>query len=239
MLRLEKEALEHLPSLAQEENKLLKEKVASYEVLIEKMKASIEHDEQVLDNLCKAVENGANKISSLEQKVKFLDAEGKKKYELITKLCSQAEANKKFIDENVGSITKRSITIYDEYCSTLATFGAEPLPLPRDPEGGITGLLDWMLNEFVGLRDILVAVSDNSAALACESILGLLDQEGCQDIEKLGAKEFKYPTYSDLKKNLVDVQSAKKMFLRRFWKASGREAIRATAAARLAEVCHD
>jgi len=93
-----------------------------------------------------------------------------------------------------------------------------------------------MLNEFVGLRDILVAVSDNSAALACESILGLLDQEGCQDIEKLGAKEFKYPTYSDLKQNLADVQSAKKMFLRRFWKASGREAIRATAAARLAEI---
>jgi len=40
-----------------------------------------------------------------------------------------------------------------EYKKALATFGAEPLPLPEPVEGpkGVVRILGWLINEFKGL----------------------------------------------------------------------------------------
>jgi hypothetical protein len=138
-------------------------------------------------------------------------------------------------EKTIEEMAKRSELIFEEYKIALATFGAEPLPLPAQAirEEGVLALLSWLLNEFKGLHDILVTATDNAAAVSCESILALLNREGCEDFSKLGAKDFVYPSYKELGQDLSSVQTVKKSFFRRFWKVSGREAVRAIAAERL------
>jgi laccase len=99
---------------------------------------------------------------------------------LIEKLLKDAEDNRSLMDEDIGEIVEKSDQIYLEYKKALATFGAEPKTLPEDPEGGATGLLNWILKEFSPLADVLNMASDNSAVISCESILAILDREGCQ-----------------------------------------------------------
>lgn len=106
----------------------------------------------------------------------------------------------------------------NEYKATLATFGAEPFPLPvpndtKDVEKGIKALHGWLLNEFSRFKDVIGTVSDNSAVITCTSVLAILDREGCRDIEKLCSKDYAYPTYNELGSNIANVQAAKKMFL--------------------------
>jgi hypothetical protein len=53
---------------------------------------------------------------------------------------------------------------------------------------------------------------------------------------KLGLKDFVCLSYEELDQSLLSVQSVKKAFFRRFWKVSGREAVRAITAERLKAV---
>lgn len=77
---------------------------------------------------------------------------------------------------------------------------------------------------------------DNAVVLTCESLFALLERKGCDVYKKLGSKEFTYPGFAELKSDMEKVLAIKKSFIRRFWKLSGREAVRAVCAARLAEV---
>lgn len=77
---------------------------------------------------------------------------------------------------------------------------------------------------------------DNAAVLTCESLFALLDHEGCKVYKRLGSKEFVYPAFEDLKSDIEKIQAVNKAFIRRFWKVSGREAVRTISVARLAEV---
>jgi hypothetical protein len=232
--RKENEALKELQPLYQEKIQCLETKAKDYEALFEKMRGTIEENEKILENLRREVEKGTNKKASLSNQVKLLQAEGKKKDETIGNLCSQVTRD----EEIVNSIHERSELIYKEYKATLATFGAEllPLPVPDDTdvaEKGIEVLCSWLLNEFSGLKDAIATASGNSAVVTCESVISIPDREGCSDIKKLCSKDYSYPTYDELGSNIVRVQAAKKMFLRRFQKVSGREAVQAIAASRL------
>jgi hypothetical protein len=122
------------------------------------------------------------------------------------------------VETVIKAMVSRSELIYKEYKAALAAFGAEPFPLPAQAEGeeGIVALLDWLLSEFEGLREILVTASDNGTTLSCKSVLALLDREGCKDFMRLGSKDFVYPSYEELDQSLLSVQSVKKAFFRRF-----------------------
>jgi laccase len=98
---------------------------------------------------------------------------------LIKKLLKEADETRTLMDKAIGEIVEKSDQIYLEYKKALATFGAEPEPLPQDPEGRASGLLNWILKEFSSLAGILNMASDNSAIISCESILAMLDHEGC------------------------------------------------------------
>jgi polyhydroxyalkanoate synthesis regulator phasin len=139
------------------------------------MSKTVEDNEKVLVNLRASVEDDANKISELTKRVKRLEAKAKKKDETIGHLCDEASK----IEKVITVMVSRSELIYKEYKAALAAFGAEPFPLPTQTEGeqGVVALLDWLLREFEGLREILVTASDNAATLSCESVLAILDRE--------------------------------------------------------------
>jgi hypothetical protein len=132
---------------------------------------------------------------------------------LIEKLLKDAEDNRSLMDEDIGEIVEKSDQIYLEYKKALATFGAEPKTLPEDPEGGATGLLNWILKEFSPLADVLNMASDNSVVIYCESILTILDRQDCQDLNRLSSRDYIFPTYSDLGQNISKIQAVKKAFI--------------------------
>ena len=117
----------------------------------------------------------------------------------------------------------------------MAAFGAEPSPLSEDVEEGVAGLLDWLLQEFEFLVNILSMVSNNTAVLACESVSAVLSREGCPKLDKITACDYAFPTYSELEAEISRIQVVKKAFLRRFWKVSRREIVREVARKRLEE----
>ena len=129
----------------------------------------------------------------------------------------------------------KSKKFYQSYKKELATFGAEPLPLPPQAEGpeGVLWLFEWLLSEFEGLQEIAETVGDNAAAIACEGLMAILKHAGCADVEKLALRGFEFPTYGELASDLESVQGLKKVFFRRFWMVSRREVVRVVAAAQL------
>lgn len=93
-----------------------------------------------------------------------------------------------------------------------------------------------MLNEFSVLKDVLAGESDNSAVVSCESVLAILDREGCQDLHKLASADYVFPEYLELEVNVAKIQAVKKSFVRKFWKVAGRKTMRDVARSRLEEV---
>ena len=132
-------------------------------------------------------------------------------------------------------ILNKSTAIREEYRKALASFGAEPSPFPEDAEGGTSGLLDWLLSEFEDLSQILSSVSDNTAVIACESVMAILAHEGCPELERIGHRDYVFPGPSELE-DIAKIQTMKKLFLCKFWKVSGREMVREAAQQRLEAV---
>ncbi|RLM56270.1 hypothetical protein C2845_PM10G10230 [Panicum miliaceum] len=52
--------------------------------------------------------------------------------------------------------------------------------------------------------------SDNSAVISCESILAILDHEGCEDLSRLSSSDYIFPAYSDLDPNISKIQMVKR-----------------------------
>jgi len=90
-----------------------------------------------------------------------------------------------------------------------------------------------LLNEFEDLSQILASVSDNTAVVACESVMAVLTHEGCPDLDRIGNRDYVFPEPSELEEDTAKVQAVKKLFLRKFWKVSGREMVREAAQQRL------
>ena len=133
-------------------------------------------------------------------------------------------------------INEKSDAIYEAYWSALATFGSEPEPLVRSEGLGVSGLLDWILQEFAVLGNILMNISDNSAVVSCGSAFALLEHEGCQDMSKIADAGYQFPESLELQACSSRIQSVKKAFLRRFWLSAGCQVLRDTARQRLEEV---
>ena len=101
---------------------------------------------------------------------------------------------------------------------------------------GVSGLLDWILQEFAVLGNILTNISDNSVVVSCEDAFALLEHEGCQNMVKIADAGYQFPESLELQACSSRIQSVKKAFLRRFWMSAGRQVLRDTARQRLEEV---
>ena len=135
-------------------------------------------------------------------------------------------------------VVVKSEEIYQADKKALATFGAEPLPLPPRAEGseGVLRLFSCLLDEFEGLQEIVQTAGDNAATVASEGLLAILRRAGSADIDRLADRGFEFRLHKELASELESIQSLKKAFLRRFWLVSGRETMRAIATAQLEAV---
>ena len=89
---------------------------------------------------------------------------------------------------------------------------------------------------FEDLGQILASVLDNTAVMACESVLAILAHEGCPELEKIGARDYVFPRPSEIEEDTAKIQAVKKSFIRKFWKVTGREIVREAAQRRLETV---
>lgn len=138
----ENKALEKIRSLLSEQVECLKVKTSEQEGVVQKMQEAINKNDIILEKLRDIVEKDATKISTLEGEIRMLKAEAKKKDELIEKQIEDAAENLNLMNDAMKEIVENRDLIYAEYENALATFGIELEPLPQDPEGEASGLLN-------------------------------------------------------------------------------------------------
>jgi hypothetical protein len=103
---------------------------------------------------------------------------------------------------------------------------------------GISEFMDWMETEFKALSEVISGASDFTTAFSIESILKILHDFDCADLEKFREKISRFPgamSTSIIRAN-EDVQAIKNKFAREFWFTSGKEVVKVIARAKLAEV---
>ena len=100
-------------------------------------------------------------------------------------------------------ILDKSAAIRAEYSEVLASFGVVPSPFPSNAEEGAVGLLDWLLAEFEELGSILSSVLDNTAVMACESVLAILAREDRPELEKIASRDYVFPEYFELEGDIA------------------------------------
>jgi len=66
--------------------------------------------------------------------------------------------------------------------------------------------------------------------------MAVLAHEGCPDLDRIGNRDYVLSEPSALEEDTAKVQAVKKLFLRKFWKVSGREMVREAAQQRLEAV---
>jgi len=200
------------------------------------MQENMNLDEGVLENLRNIVERDDTKIVNLQTEVRQLKTDVEKKNDKISELEKEAEEDRVVWESATRDILDKSTAIREEYRKALASFRAEPSPFPEEAEDGASGLLDWLLGEFEDLGQILTSVSDNTAVMACESVMATLAHEGCSKLDMIAARDYVFPGHSELEEDIAKVQAVKKSFLRKFWKVYGCEAVREAVQRRLEDV---
>jgi hypothetical protein len=126
--------------------------------------------------------------------------------------------------------------LFEEYEKSLNEFGVRPAPLPADL--GLPEFMEWVEAEFKALPDVIFGANDFAAAFSVESILKLLHDFDCADLATFREKLSQFPdalSTSRVRPN-EDVQTIRSRFAREFWLASGKEAVRSIAHAKLAQV---
>jgi hypothetical protein len=161
-----------------------------------------------------------------------LSAKDQKILDLEKALTEQDDASKK----NVSDILEKLKLLFEEYKKSLNEFVVRPAPLPADL--GISKFMEWMETEFKALSEVISGASDFAVAFSVESILKILHDFDCAGLEKFREKISRFPgamSTSIIRAN-EDVQAIKNKFVREFWLASGKEAVKIIARAKLAEV---
>jgi hypothetical protein len=126
--------------------------------------------------------------------------------------------------------------LFEEYEKSLKEFGVRPAPLPADL--GVSEFMEWIEAEFKALPEVISGANDFAAAFSVESILKLLHNFDCADLATFREKLSQFPdalSTSRIQPN-EDVQVIKSRFVREFWLASGKEAVKSIARAKLAQV---
>jgi hypothetical protein len=118
----------------------------------------------------------------------------------------------------------------------LNEFGVCPAPLPDNIE--IPEFMDWMEAKFKALTEVISGASDFAATFSMDSILKIVHDYDCVDLEKFREKISQFPsaTSAAILRANTDVQAIKIKFAREFWLTSGKETVKLIARAKLAEV---
>jgi molecular chaperone GrpE (heat shock protein) len=221
---------------SQDEKKLVESALEQSKKELEKVQKSHEDDLSVIENLrgkheraMKIAEDLRTNNASL---AKSLSAKDRKIQDLEKALADQSEASKRSTSE----ILEKLKLLYEEYKKSLNEFGVRPAPLPDNIE--IPEFMDWMETEFQALSEVISGASDFVTTFSVESILKILHDFDCADLEKFREKISLFPnaTSTAILRANADVQAIKNKFAREFWLTSGKETVKVIARAKLAEV---
>jgi Rad3-related DNA helicase len=164
---------------------------------LEKVQKSHEDDLSVIENLREKHERATKTAEDLRinnaSLAKSLSAKDRKIVDLEKALAEQSEASKK----NTFEILEKLKLLYEEYKKSLNEFGVRPAPLPDNIE--IPEFMDWMEAEFKALSEVISGASDFAAAFSVESILKILHDYDCADLEKFREKISQFPSAQALR----------------------------------------
>jgi hypothetical protein len=237
-LYLEKKVGELVETLkrCQEEKKAAEENAENSLKELEKLRKTHDDDLQMIENLRKDHDRSLKTIEDLRTNnsdlAKSLSVKDRRVLDLEKALAEQKEASEK----NVSDLLNKLKVLFGEYEKSLNEFGVHPAPLPADL--GISGFMEWIEAEFKALPDVISGASDFAAAFSVESILKLLHDFDCADLAKFRKKISQFP--GAMSTSIIwpneDVQVIKSKFAREFWLASGKEAVKIIARAKLAQL---
>jgi hypothetical protein len=86
----------------------------------------------------------------------------------------------------MSDILEKLKLLFEEYKKSLNEFGVRPAPLPADL--GIYEFMECMETEFKALSEVISGASDFATAFSVESILKILHDFDCADLEKFREK---------------------------------------------------
>jgi hypothetical protein len=192
--------------------------------LIENLRKNYDKSSKAAEDLRANNADLAKTLSNKEQKIQDLEKA----------LADQKETSERDISEMLD----RMRLLFGEYEKSLKNFGVRPAPLPANL--GISDFMEWIDTEFKALPEVISCASDFAAIFSVESILKLLHDFDCVDLAKFREKLPQFPdatSTSRLRPN-EDVIAIRAKFAREFWIASGKEAVKKIARAKLDQVEH-
>jgi ABC-type transporter Mla subunit MlaD len=190
--------------------------------LIENLRRNHNKSSKIAEDLRANNADLAKSLSSREQKIQDLEKA----------LTEQREA----LGKKISGIVDKLRALFEEYEKSLNEFGVRPVPLPANL--GLPEFMNWIDAEFKALPEVISGANDFAAAFSVESILKLLHDFDCTDLATFHEKLSQLPdalSTSRIRLN-EDVQAIRSKFAREFWLASGKEAVKSIARAKLAQV---
>jgi hypothetical protein len=190
---------------------------------------------QLIENLHKYHEKSSKAAEDLRTNnadlAKSLSSKEQKIQDLEKALADQRKTSGK----NISEINNKLKLLFKWFEKSLMNFDIRPAPLPADI--GISDFMEWIDTEFKALPEVISGASDFTAVFSVESILKLLHDFDCADLVKFREKLPQFPDASSLQlRPNEDVQAIKAKFAREFWVASGKEAVKSIARAKLNQV---
>jgi Rad3-related DNA helicase len=203
---------------------------------LEKVRKSHEDDLSVIEKLREKQERATKAAEDLRinnaSLAKSLSAKDRKIVDLEKALAEQSEASKK----NTSEILEKLKLLYEEYQKSLNEFGVRPAPLLDNVD--IPDFMDWLEAEFKALAEVISGASNFAVAFSVESILKILHNYDCVDLEKFRVNLSQFPSATNtaiLRAN-SNVQAIKIKFTKEFWLTGGNDIVKTIAQAKLAEV---
>jgi hypothetical protein len=235
-LDLEKKVAELAVALkrCQDKKKAAEETIDWSKKYLEKLQKTHDDDLRLIENLRKDHHKSIKAVEDLRTNntdlAKSLSSKEQNIQDLERALTDQREASGKSISEIISKLK----LIFKEYEKSLNEFGVRPAPLPADLR--LSEFMEWIDAEFKALPEVISGANDFAAAFSVESILKLLHDFDCVDLVKFREKLPQVPytlSTSRIRPN-EDVQAIRAKFAREFWLASGKEAVKSIARAKLA-----
>jgi hypothetical protein len=220
----------------QDEKKIVEEAAENSRKDLEKLRKTHDDDLRLIENICKDHDKSLKIAEDLRTNnadlAKSLSSKDRRIQDLERALTEQREASGK----KVFDIIEKLKLLFEEYERFLNEFGVRPAPLPADL--GLPEFMQWIDAEFKALPEVISGANDFATAFSVESILKFLHNFDCADLAKFREKLPQFPdalSTSRIRPN-EDVQAIRSRFVREFWLASGKEAVKSITSAKLAQV---
>jgi hypothetical protein len=217
----------------QDEKKAAEEAAESSRRDLKKLQKTHDEDLRLIENLRKDYDKSSKAAEDLRTNnvdlAKTLSNKEQKIQDLEKVLADQRETS----ERNISEILDKMRLLFGEYEKFLKNFGVRPAPLPANL--GISDFMEWIDTEFKALPEVISSASDFVVVFSVESILKLLHDFDCADLVKFREKLLQFPdalSTSRLRPN-EDTLAIRTKFTREFWIASGKEAVKKIARAKL------